>query len=89
MKKFFVILSTLLMSLSLVSCKETPKEVQDEIDNYNEAVFGNASDLEYLPLSEVLNIADDTIKNNSSNIKIKDLILPASHKIQINQINID
>lgn len=89
MKKFFVILSTLLMSLSLVSCKETPKEVQDEIDNYNEAVFGNASDLEYLPLSEVLNIADDTIKNNSSNIKIKDLILPDSHKMPIYRLDFD
>lgn len=89
MKKYLFMCSALVMILSFVSCKETPKEVQNEIDNYNEAVFENTSDFEYLLLSDVINSADDTIRNNISNIKISDLILPNSSKMPTYQLIFD
>ncbi len=68
---------------SLVGCAETPSDVKEEIDNYNNAQTIQNTDTDTLLFSEAIKEAHNFNASNETNITIQNLILPDSLKMPI------
>lgn len=78
-----------ILSLLLTGCSEAPSEVKQEIEDYNHAHSNREVKLGFKSISEALQEATTFCEDNSTNINIKNLILPDSGKMPIYNVRFD
>lgn len=79
--KFFICL--IVISIILTSCVKAPSEVEEEINNYNNAQTIQDTEIVTLPIPEAIQEARNFNAANATNIAIQNLILPDSNKMPI------
>ena len=70
-------------SVILTSCAKAPSEVNEEINNYNNAQTIQDTEIVTLPTPEAIQEARNFNAANATNIAIQNLILPDSNKMPI------
>lgn len=75
--------------LLLTGCAKAPSEVDKEIENYNSAQTVKETVTDTLPVSEALEQARRFGADNTTNITVKNLILPESTKMPTYDVRFD
>lgn len=73
-----IILTILLSAFLFSGCADTPSEVKQEIENYDNAEAIQDDEIGYMPPSDAIAQAKVFQENNSTNISFENLVLPDS-----------
>ena len=75
--------------LLLTGCAKAPSEVDKEIENYNSAQAVSKAETVTLPVGEAIKEARSFSADNTTNITVKNLILPESTKMPTYDVRFD
>ena len=75
--------------LLLTGCAKAPSEVDKEIENYNSAQTVSKAETVTLPVGEAIKEARSFSADNTTNITVKNLILPESTKMPTYDVRFD
>ena len=73
----------------LTGCANAPSEVDKEIENYNSAQTVSEAERDTMPVGEAIKAAKSFDTDNTTNITIKNLILPDSSKMPAYDVKFD